>query len=835
MNAASLLFRWTAQATVVLATGLVADAHVAAEPVINLPKIEAPGQPLASNVRRLIDALTLLGRPPDEQLAIRLAVAIAAEDAGRLQALVDPLVLCAVTINPESRVKVERGPAEARLQQAGYVPVLIKVINQGKLKSRLRFASPQAGAPYGGVATLSMERQDQMALKENEFAPGKPRRCLQVEMFEQRPLTPGLSGLAVEYVLGLVYSSDAGTREATLQFDVGQGTQDLGFRAELPVLFEIQAAAALRLAIRDDDGTPAFARLTFRDQAGHVYPPQARRLAPDLFFQQQVYRRDGEVVRLPPGEFEVAYSRGPEYRVKHQRVRVHPKDNAPLELKLERWVNPKRYGFYGGDHHIHGAGCAHYSNPTEGVTPQDMFRQVAGEGLNVGCVLTWGPCFEFQRQFFAPGVDRVSEPLTLLKYDLEISGFGSQALGHVCLLNLNNQTYPGSDGTKEKGWPTWATPVLRWAKAQGAVTGFAHSASGLQVDPSAAARRLVAQLDTDKSGQLSRAEASAGLLPKDFAALDADRDGFLSEAELRQGINRAADELPNLAIPEMNSVGAMELPVAVAMGVCDFISAMDTARVAEWNMWYHVLNCGFPLKVSGETDFPCMSGTAVGQGRVYVQLGRLERLDFGHWCTALAAGRSYVSDGYAHALRFTVNGVPPGDDVRLDKPGTVTLKARVCFAPETPEAVAYGTRPAEGGRRLAGDTVTLHGKRSDRWIPGGQRLVEAVINGRPVASRGVPADGAEHDLEFRVRVDRSSWVALRQFPQLHTNPVNVFVGGKPIRASRESARWCEEVIRQLWRVRRGNISAAERGEAEKTFEAAIQIYRQRAAEAPRPL
>ena len=57
---------------------------------------------------------------------------------------------------------------------------------------------------------------------------------------------------------------------------------------------------------------------------------------------------------------------------------------------------------------------------------------------------------------------------------------------------------------------------------------------------------------------------------------------------------RAAEQLPNLAIPEMNGVGAMELPVSVAEGVCDFISAMDTRRIQEWNTWYHVLNCGFP-------------------------------------------------------------------------------------------------------------------------------------------------------------------------------------------------------------------------------------------------
>jgi hypothetical protein len=34
----------------------------------------------------------------------------------------------------------------------------------------------------------------------------------------------------------------SGKREATFQFDVGQGTQDLGFRAEVPILFAIQKA-----------------------------------------------------------------------------------------------------------------------------------------------------------------------------------------------------------------------------------------------------------------------------------------------------------------------------------------------------------------------------------------------------------------------------------------------------------------------------------------------------------------------------------------------------------------------------------------------------------------
>ena len=54
------------------------------------------------------------------------------------------------------------------------------------------------------------------------------------------------------------------------------------------------------------------------------------------------------------------------------------------------------------------------------------------------------------------------------------------------------------------------------------------------------------------------------------------------------------------------------------------------------------------------------------------------------------------------------------------------------------------------------------------------------MNGRVVAQHSVPADGEIHDLRFTVPVVHSSWIALRQFPQLHTNPVNVIVGSKPI-------------------------------------------------------
>ncbi len=768
--------------------------------------VEVEGQPLAANAERVLQALEILGHPAAVDLKS------AGRDARKIQQALDPFVVLEYEVGGAAKAR-----RPALLQQAGYTPVLIKILNPSGSTKELGITSPQSGPVYAGVAELSMKRQDQKYLRENENVKGDPDRFLQVEMVQAPPMTPRLSGLKVEYVLALVYSGVSGKRAAEIALDGASAKVELAIRPAIPV----------RLSIRDADGTPTTGRLVFVDAGGRVHPSQPKRLAPDLFFQKQIYRHDGESVLLPPGPLRMRSSRGPEYHEVEQEVKVPSTGEGGIDVKLRRWVHPLEHGYYSGDHHIHAAGCAHYTKPTEGVFAPDMFRQVKGEGLNVGCILTWGPCFDFQKQFLSPSVDKLSEPLTLLKYDIEVSGFGSQALGHVCLLDLKDPVYPGSEGTRN--WPSWTTPVMRWAKKQGAVTGYAHSASGLQVVPANAAKRLLDQLDADKDGSLSAGEALSGLLPEPFERTDGDGDKALSLAELTRSCDRAADGLPNLAIPEMNSVGAMEIFVTASQGLCDFISAMDTARLPEWNCWYHLLNCGLPVKVSGETDFPCMSGTRVGQGRVYVRLGKLARLDYGAWCEGLAKGRSYVSDGYAHALEFSVEGKAAGEEVALAAPGRVTLAARVAFSSQTPLEAAYGSVLPPEGRRIVGDTVELH---PGAVVRVGTRIVEVVVNGRAIESREVAADDAPHDLRFTVPIDRSSWVALRQFPQMHTNPVNVIVGGRPIRASRGSALWSIGCIEQLWRVRGNSIATAERDEAKRTFDAAIEHYRRVAADSP---
>lgn len=821
---------WLRPAIVCLVVSISFMGQAAADDV---PRVaDVAGQPLAANARRLLEAYDFLGHPWAGDPREAVQTAIGAEDAVAVQAALDPHVLLVVHINPEQRVKVTRGPGAASIVEGGFTPLLVKVINEAAVTEKLRVGSPQAGKAYGGVAELSLQRQQTTELGMDQITADTPRRFLTLEMFGDPPLTPQLSGLSAEYDILLVSSSESGQREATIAFDIGQGTQDLGFRGEAPVLFDITPAIAVPLSIRDVDGSPSIARLTVQDAQGRVYPPQARRLAPDFFFQPYVYRADGETLQLPPGRYTLTASRGPEYLDLTQEIDVSASDPFTIRVELQRWVEPASRGWYSGDHHIHGAGCAHYAVPTQGVTPQDMFRQVKGEGLNVGCVLTWGPCFDFQRRYFGPIADAVSEPLTILKYDLEISGFGSAAMGHVCLLNLTEQEYPGSDGTSTRGWPTWTAPVMRWAKEQGGVTGYPHS--DMRIDPEGFAQWKLSRHDANADGLLNETELAGALLPEPLSRIDRDGNRSLTAEELTISADRAANELPNLVLPSMRGAGAMEILVTVPEGVCDFISAMDTGRIGEWNTWYHLLNCGFPVKVSGETDFPCMSSQRVGQGRTYVRLanGPVDQVDFAAWCRGIAAGRAYVSDGYAHALEFSVNGTAPGDAaVELDRPATIAVTAQVAFAPATPVGVAYGTQEHGEGRRETGDTRELHAERSADFIEGGDRLVEIIVDGRVAASANVPADGNVHELTFDIHIERSSWVALRQFPQLHTNPVDVLVADRPIRASQNSARWCAEAVELLWANRNQLIAEPEREAARAAYDRAIAEYQRRAAEA----
>ena len=103
--------------------------------------------------------------------------------------------------------------------------------------------------------------------------------------------------------------------------------------------------------------------------------------------------------------------------------------------------------------------------------------------------------------------------------------------------------------------------------------------------------------------------------------------------------------------------------------------------------------------------------------------------------------------------------------------------------------------------------------------------VEAVVNGFPVATRTIPADGRTQVISMDVPIVQSSWVALRTYPSAHSNPIYVVVEGKPLRASRRSAEWCLRGVDQCWSQKERFYVGEERQEAIYAYDHARAIYR----------
>lgn len=721
--------------------------------------VRVPLQPFTDEVRQLETVLSFLGQPlsraDTDGINRALANPSPTQTIKQIESILDRHTLTVVTINAESRVGVERGLAPPELIQDGTRLFLVKVVNQAGVTAPLAVVSPNSGPVYipSGKLHNSPAPPEILTFKEVH------ERWAEISLYDLQPFQQRLSGFGLEYRVLLVYSRDAGERSATMSFNVGQGTQDIGFLNQVTILFHIAPSRAIQLHVYDSNGQRTMASFIFRDRLGRIYPNPAKRLAPDFYFQPQVYRADGEDIHLPPGSYTVTYTGGPEYTTETRQFTVTRNEPSQLTFHLERWIDPAKYGWYSGDDHIHPAGCSHYENPSQGVLPKDMDRQVLGEHLNVGATLVWAPCFYYQKQFFRGRQnDPASKSFCLLHYDLEVSGFPSSHCGHLVLLHLKNIMYPATKRIEE--WPTWDLPVLRWAKSQGAVAGFAHSGWGLAVK---------------------------------------------------------TDALPNYEIPGFDGIGANEYIVDVTYpNTVDFISAGDTPYVWELNIWYQTLNVGFRTRLSGETDFPCIYDSRVGEGRTYAKING--PLTYSKYVQAIQDGAVYVSDGRSHLMNFTVNGTELGtrsSEVDLAAPGTVRVSINTAayldpIPDEKIRSLPYDEKPYWNLERArVGDT---------RQVP-----VEVVVNGEPVARRQIVADGTIRKLNFDVPITKSSWIAVRILPSSHTDPIFVIVGGKPIR-SRRSAEWCLACVNQCWIQKAPMISPQELPQAKQAYDHAREVY-----------
>jgi hypothetical protein len=349
-----------------------------------------------------------------------------------------------------------------------------------------------------------------------------------------------------------------------------------------------------------------------------------------------------------------------------------------------------------------------------------------------------------------------------MRNDVEVSGFPSSHAGHIVLLRLKEDDYPGT--TKIEEWPSWTLPVLKWAKSQNAVKGYAHSGWGLEP-----------------------------MMP--------------------------TKDLPNYIMPKMDGIGANEYVVTVTKNVVDFYSAGDTPAPWELNMWYHSLNCGFTTRLSGETDFPCIYDERVGLARSYFKPDG--PLTYDSYVAAIKSGRCYVSEGNSHIIDFAVNGVEAGvkdSKLSLNRKQTVKITAKVTAnlsQRQDAAGLAIAQRPLTEQPYWNIERARIGTKQK---VP-----VELIVNGMPVDTTEITADGSWKDVSFNYPIDHSSWVALRIYPSSHTNPVFVVLNGKPIH-ERRSAEWCRQAVDQCWKMKQGNIRVDERATAEAAYNEARKVY-----------
>src|SRR5215213_6007088 len=305
-------------------------------------------QPLVAQVRRLVEAMDYLGEPfsPADKQALERAAD--EDDEGRalvaIQTILDKRTLAYITISPESRVSVQRGPTEATLVERGWRSFLVKVRNDAGVTAQLKAASPNALPVYARGLTpnipggFSLDPRPTQRITPRQVAD----RWLELAMFDKQPLEARLSGLPIEYRIIQLYSRDRGRREAQLGFNVGQGTQDIGYRNDVPILFNCLPSKDVTFRVADENGRPTTASFIIRDPQGRIYPAKTKRLAPDFSFHPQIYRADGEQIRLPTGVYIVEATRGPEYILQQQTLSVSGRRGMPevWRFKLKRWINP---------------------------------------------------------------------------------------------------------------------------------------------------------------------------------------------------------------------------------------------------------------------------------------------------------------------------------------------------------------------------------------------------------------------------------------------------------------------------------------------------------------
>lgn len=227
---------------------------------------------------------------------------------------------------------------------------------------------------------------------------------------------------------------------------------------------------------------------------------------------------------------------------------------------------------------------------------------------------------------------------------------------------------------------------------------------------------------------------------------------------------------------DLNCCIPVEYPVEAALGNLDFITEDVFGSIspknsnvnadATINAYYKLLNCGIRLGLAAGTDYPCNNFEPFGTLLTYVNVK--EPFTYRKWVEGIRDGKTVVArNGHSEFIDMKVNGqYQPGDDIKMKEKGTVSI-----------EVTWTSIKPLTG-------------------------RLELVCNGKVIASQeGAARHGEPIILKANQAFIKSGWICARRMDdnghQTHTAPVYITVNNKPVRASKEDARFFVQWIDNL--------------------------------------
>lgn len=318
------------------------------------------------------------------------------------------------------------------------------------------------------------------------------------------------------------------------------------------------------------------------------------------------YYADGRLtIAEPPDSLHVDVRRG--FETVPETRRVSPADSGrTLTIRLRRWIDMRAQGYLNGDTHVHHLGTA------------DAHLQLRAEDLDVLNLLTSD--FTNDAEKFTGALDPVSTDHAWVYVGQE---FRDWQHGHVLLLGLRSlfePVGPGGGRFRNLSAPNrLIAPALRFAKAQDAVTSWAHLSNlpGIEMPITAAL-------------------------------------GLLDAIDLST-INNPMGIPPSLHHDPWTESG---------------FSREDFAPMRGVDHYYLILNAGLRIPLGAGSD-KMGDDTPVGNNRFYGRIAGPPSYDA--WLDALKAGRGFTTN---HPLLFlSVDEHQTGDVVSFT--GTRRVTARV--------------------------------------------------------------------------------------------------------------------------------------------------------------